>query len=171
MMSVCVREGREGAEKRERKYSRPRNGIPREQDRDTIVSTRSIVHQPLRLPLQTPAWRHARKQLVVLLLPGLQAVFAFHERGNLSHLPSSRFLPLSSFNFPSLFPPPLPLFLDTPIMHLEITFQYFLTSNHYISSNTLFNKHAFADLWIYDLFSLNIPGTFQLSRHICRRNL
>lgn len=114
-----------GEGRRKRKNIRLRNEIPREQDRDMITSAKSIVHQPLRFPLQTPAWRHARKQLVAHLLPGLQSNhFCILWEGkplSLAFLAIASLL--SSFNF---LPPLLPiLFLVIFIVYPETAFQYF----------------------------------------------
>jgi len=66
------RERERGREKKEKNIA-DQGMKPREQDRDMITNAKSIVHQPFRFSLRTPAWRHARKQLVALLLPDLQS--------------------------------------------------------------------------------------------------
>lgn len=59
--------------RKRKKYGRSRSAQSAERtgSRHDRESARSIVHQPPRLLLRAPAWRHARKQLVAPILPAL----------------------------------------------------------------------------------------------------
>lgn len=97
--------------KRERKKLWPlkEQSAERTGSRHDRESARSIVHQPPRLLLRAPAWRHARKQLVAPVLPGLQSGHSYISwEGKLPLTCPPPAIFLSFFHFP--LSPSLPLF-------------------------------------------------------------